>query len=929
VLRVEGEAGNFTVRLLKKPRYVVEEKCTACGTCAEYCPIFIKDEYNRGLDETKCIYVSYAQAVPACYTVDQNHCLFLNQHECRQCEQVCGPKAIDLDQEEEIVNLEVGSIILTPGLEEFDAKRKAEYGYGRYTNVMTSIEFERVLCASGPFMGHVQRPSDSKTPKRIAFLQCVGSRDISVGNPYCSGVCCMYAIKEAIVALEHEPDLKISIFHMDIRTQGKGFEEFYERGKQQGINFIRSKVTSIKELPDSKNLLVNYAAEDGRLEKQEFDMVVLSIGLEPAEMAEELSEVTGIKLNDYRFCQTSQLLPVNTSREGIFVAGAFQGPKDIPETVIQSSGAVALASSLLASKRGTLVEEQVFPDELFIGEEPRIGVFVCHCGVNIAGVIDVQEVKEYAKTLPNVVYTEQNFYSCSQDNQENIKNLIKEHNLNRVVVAACSPRTHEPLFQETLREAGLNKCLFEMANIRDQCSWVHMSEKEAATEKAKDLLRMAVAKAQRLSPLKDQTLPVIPKGLVIGGGVSGMTAALELARQGFECTLVEKEAELGGNFRNIHYTPDGSDPNQFLKDLQQRVTEHELIKVYTKTEIGAINGYIGNFKTTLVPKNGTETKEHEIEHGVIIVATGAEEFKTKEYLYRKDERVFTQSELEERIYQDTSFISNLNQVVMIQCVGSREKDRPYCSKLCCSKAIKNALKVKEINPSCEVAILYRDIRTYGFREDLYSDARKAGIIFVRYDLDSKPQVIQEEGNLRIETTDLILGEKLTLKTDLLVLSPAIISQQSEELSRLLKIPLTQDGFFLEAHVKLRPVDFAVDGVFLCGLAHFPKPVDESIVQAQAAAARAAIPLAKGKVEVEPIVSSVDEEACFGCGICEYLCPYNAIRVTQAAQGNKAETISASCKGCGVCATHCPKKAITMGRFTNEQIEAQIHAMVGG
>ena len=929
MLRVEGEAGNFAVRLLKKPRYVVEEKCTGCGTCAEYCPILIKDEYNLGLNQMKCIYVTYAQAVPACYTVDQNHCLFLNQNECRQCEQVCGPKAIDLDQQEEVVNLEVGSIILTPGLKEFDAKRKAEYGYGRFANVMTSIEFERVLCASGPFMGHIQRPSDSKTPKRIAFLQCVGSRDISVGNPYCSGVCCMYAIKEGIVALEHEPDLEISIFHMDIRTQGKGFEEFYERGKQQGINFIRSKVSSIKEIPDSNNLLVNYAAEDGKLEKQEFDMVVLSIGLESAEKAEELSEAMGIKLNDYRFCQTTELLPINTNREGIFVAGAFQGPKDIPETVTQSSGAAALASSLLASKRGTLVEEQSFPDELPIGEEPRIGVFVCHCGVNIAGVVDVQEVKEYAKSLPDVIYAEQNFYSCSQDNQENIKNLIKEHNLNRVVVTACSPRTHEPLFQETLREAGLNKCLFEMANIRDQCSWVHMQEKEAATEKAKDLLRMAVAKARRLSPLKDQTLPVIPKGLVIGGGIAGMTAALELAHQGFECALVEKEADLGGNFKNVRYTLDGSDPNKFLKDLQQKITENELIKVYTKTEIGAISGYIGNFKSTLVPQNGIEAKDLEIEHGVIIVATGAEEYKPKEYLYGKDERVFTQSELEERSYQDSSFLSNLNQVVMIQCVGSREKDRLYCSKLCCSKAIKNALKIKEINPSCEVTILYRDIRTYGFREDFYSAARKAGIIFIRYDLDSKPQVTQEEENLTIEVTDPILGEKLTLKTGLLVLSSAIIAQQSEELSRLLKIPLTQDGFFLEAHVKLRPVDFAVDGIFLCGLAHFPKPVDESIAQAAAAAARAAIPLAKGKVEVEPIVSSVDEDLCFGCGICEYLCPYNAIRVSKTTKGKKAETISASCKGCGVCASHCPKEAIIMGRFTNEQIEAQIHAMVGG
>jgi heterodisulfide reductase subunit A len=927
VERVDGEAGAFSVRLRKKPRYIIQEKCTACGTCAEYCPIQIRDDYNLGLDRVKCIYVPYAQAVPACYTVDQDHCLYLNLKECRQCEQACGTNAIDLDQQEEMVNLEVGSIILSPGLTEFNAKRKAEYGYGRFANVMTSIEFERVLCASGPFMGHIQRPSDKKTPKRIAFLQCVGSRDVTVGNPYCSSVCCMYAIKEAIVALEHEPGLELSIFYMDMRTQGKGFEEFYERGKQQGITFVRSKVSSLKEIPETKNLIVHYAEEDGTLKEQEFDLVVLSVGLEPAEKAQELASTMGISLNDYRFSHTNLFSPIKTTREGIFVAGAFQGPKDIPETVIQSSGSVASVSSLLASARGSLVEEHTYPEELPIEDDPRIGVFVCHCGINIAGVVDVQVVKEYARTLPNVVFAEQNYYSCSQDNQENIKNLIKEHNLNRVVVTACSPRTHEPLFQETLREAGLNKCLFEMANIRDQCSWVHMHEKEAATEKAKDLLRMAVAKANMLSPLKDQTIPVVPSGLVIGGGVAGMVAALKLAEQGFGCTLVEKDEELGGNFNKIHYMLDGSDPHQFLEELKRKVMNHEHIAVHTKTEIESIAGYIGNFKTALIAQNGKEAKALEIAHGVIVVATGAAEYKPSEYLYGRDERVVTQAELEEKMYADPSGTSSLKQVVMIQCVGSREKDRLYCSKLCCSKAIKNALTIKKLNPACEVAILYRDIRTYGFREDFYSKAREAGVLFIHYDLDSKPEVAQGEGALSVAVTDPVLGERLIFKPDALVLSPAIVSRENEEISRLLKIPLTQDGFFLEAHVKLRPVDFAVDGIFLCGLAHFPKPVDESIAQAAAAAARAAIPLAKGKVDVEPIVSSVDQADCFGCGICEYLCPYNAIRLVETEKGKKAETVSASCKGCGLCAAHCPKRTITMGRFTSQQIEAQIHAML--
>ncbi len=927
--KVAGEAGAFSARVRVRPRYVVPEKCTACGNCSDYCPISIRDDYNQGLQEVKCIYVPYAQAVPACYTVDPAHCLFLNQRECRQCEQACGTHAIDLDQQEQVLNLEVGAVILAPGLSEFNARRKAEYGYGRFANVMTSMEFERILCASGPSMGHIERPSDGRVPKRIAFLQCVGSRDLAVGNPYCSCVCCMYAIKESIVALEHEPNLEINIFYMDMRTQGKGFEEFYERGKAQGIGFIRSKVSSLKEAPGSKNLIIHYAEEDGTHREKEVDLVVLSIGLEPAKEAEELAQATGISLNEYRFSRTTEFSPLQTSREGIFVAGVFQGPKDIPETVTQASGSVASASGLLAPARGTLVAEQTYPAELPVAEKPRIGVFVCHCGINIAGVIDVGALKEYALTLPDVVFAEQNHYSCSQDNQVNMKNVIREHGLNRVVVTACSPRTHEPLFQETMREAGLNKCLFEMANIRDQCSWVHMKEKEAATEKAKDLLRMAVAKARMLAPLPEQTVPVTPRGLVIGGGVAGMTAALALADQGFECVLIEKEKELGGNFNKIHYTMEGGDTREFLQGLKERVASHERIEVLTSTEIESVEGYIGNFKTTLASHNGKESGPLTVEHGVVIVATGAAEYRPVEYGYGQDERVITQSEFEEKLYLDPASCASLKQVVMIQCVGSREKERPYCSKLCCSKAIKNALKIKELNPACEVAILYRDVRAYGFREDWYTRAREAGVIFIHYEPEHKPEVIIDGQQLQVSVTDPLLSETLAFSPDLLVLSTAVVAGENQKLSQLLKLPLTQDGFFLEAHVKLRPVDFAVDGVFLCGLAHFPKPVDESIAQASAAAARAAIPLAKGRVEVEPIVSWVDQTACFGCGICEYLCPFNAIRVAETDRGRKAETIAASCKGCGLCASHCPRRTISMGRFTSEQIEAQIHALLAG
>jgi heterodisulfide reductase subunit A len=927
---IEGVPGNFRCQVKRRARYVDREKCNACGTCVNYCPIEIKDSYNENLANVKCIYLLYPQAVPAYFAIDEKHCLYLSKKECTQCAEACGTDAINFKDKDEILTLEVGSIILAPGFEEFNAGLKAEYGYGRYPNVVTSIQFERIMCASGPYLGEVKRPSDGKHPKRVAFIQCVGSRDVQEGNPYCSTVCCTYAIKESIVVKEHDPSLQITIFFMDMRTMGKGFEQFYERGKKEfNLNFIRSKATKVKRVPETENLIVRYVNENGVKEEKEFDMVILSVGMEPCRGYQALADSLKINLNPYGFCETHEFTPLKTNREGIYVAGAYQSPKDIPESVMQASGAVALCSGLLSASRGTRVKEKVFPPEIDIsGEEPCIGVFVCHCGINIAGVVDVTEVTEYVRTLPNVAYAEENMYSCSQDSQVRIKELIKEHKLNRVIVAACTPRTHEPLFQETIREAGLNRCLFEMANIRDQNSWVHMHEKERATKKAKDLIRSAVSKARLLSALPEQKVKVTPRGLVIGGGIAGMTAALEIARQGYECYLVEKEKELGGNLRKLYFTLDGHDPQKFLNETIEKVQRDPRITVLTSTAVTGVSGYVGNFRTQLVRNENGSAQPMEIEHGVIVVATGAKEYKPEEYLYGKSSKVITQQELEEKLGTDPSQICTMKDIVMIQCVGSREPHRIYCSKLCCSKAIKNALKIKELNPDSNVYILYRDIRTYGFKEDAYNRARDAGVMFIRYDLEGKPEVKEGE-TLEIKVFDPILREDVLIKSDLLILSPAIVTEGNEELGKLLKVSLTDDKFFLEAHVKLRPVDFATDGIFLCGLAHSPKPLEESIVQAQAAAARAAIPLARGEVEVEPIVSSVDQELCFGCGICEYNCPYKAIRVVSTERGERAETITASCKGCGVCAARCPKQAINMGRYTYDQISAQIAAIAGG
>jgi heterodisulfide reductase subunit A-like polyferredoxin len=847
--------------------------------------------------------------------------------ECLQCVAACKAGAINHEMSEEIVELDVGSVILCPGLEEFDASLISNYGYKKYPNVVTSIEFERILSATGPYQGRLLRPSDNQLPQRIAWIQCVGSRDEVGGKGYCSSVCCTYAIKEAIVAKEHSSTpLDETIFFMDMRTCGKDFDRYYERAKgEQGIRFTRSKIYGVSEVDGTGDLAIKYVTEDGKVTHEDFNLVVLSVGFEPSPQVIDLGKKLGIQLNKYGFCSTSPFTPVESSKPGIFVCGAFSGPKDIPETVMQASGAAAKSAALLAPARNTLVKEKEYPPEIEVSEQDaRIGVFICHCGINIGGVVNVPEVKEYVATLPNVVFADENLYTCSQDTQERIKQMIEEHHLNRVVVASCTPRTHEPLFQETIREAGLNRYLFEMANIRDQCSWVHRDHPEEATEKAKDLVKMAVAKARLIHPLKELTIPVIQKGLIIGGGIAGMIAALELADQGFECFLIERGEELGGNLRKLYYTLEGLDTQQFLQKTLKRVEQNKLIHIFRDTHIKEISGYIGNFATT-IKRNG-QAEEEVLQHGVIIVATGGEEYKPSEYLYGKHNQVLTQQELEQKIATGELKGEDVNNVVMIQCVGSRDNERPYCSKVCCSQAIKNALKIKELNPSCNIYILYKDMRTYGFREEFYGQARSQGVLFIRYDDENKPEVVSENGRLRVGVRDPILNEGLVIDAELVALSAAIIPTKNDELARMLKVPLNEDGFFLEAHVKLRPVDFATDGIFVCGLAHSPKPIDESISQAIAAVGRAAIPLSKGYVSVEPIVSRVDEEKCIGCGLCESLCAFNAIRLKSTPSGNKAENIPASCKGCGLCAASCPQQAITMHHFTDDEMMAEINAL---
>lgn len=934
---LEGKAGNFTVTVRQRPRYIDMDKCIACGVCAEKCPYKTDDEFNEGLNKRKAAYVKYPQAVPLKYAIDPDRCIYFKPDKkgklgrCRACEKFCPAGAVDFDQTGQEHKIAVGAVILAPGFKAYDPHLYESYGYGKFNNVITSLEFERILSASGPFEGHLVRPSDLQPPQKIAWLQCVGSRDTRAGaHGYCSGVCCMYAIKEAVIAKEHAgASLDTAIFFMDMRTYGKDFERYYNRAqKEAGVRFIRSRIHSISLVnPESQDLKLEWVEENGAKRQEIFNLVVLSVGMEVDDQLRQLAAKLGVALDADGFAQTGSFAPVATSQPGIFVCGAISGPKDIPHSVMEASAASAASASLLSPARQTLVQEKTYPPENPVeGQEPRIGVFVCHCGINIAGVVDVPAVRDYAQTLPRVAYVADNLFSCSEDTQKLIVEAIRENNLNRVVVAACTPRTHEPLFQETIREAGLNPYLFEFANIRDQDSWVHQQEPDKATEKAKDLVRMAVAKAALLEPLQPIHLDISQNALVIGGGLAGMNAALNLADQGLFTYLVEQKDELGGHARKLKHTWKGEDVGAYLRDLSQRVLNHDHIEVLTGAEITQVSGFVGNFDTTV----RCQGSERQLRHGVAILATGAHSLKPEEYLYGQNDRVTRWHDLDKRLAEQPQLLDDAEGIAFIQCVGSREPERPYCSKICCTASVAQAIALKKQKPELNVYILYRDLRTYGPREELYRQARELGVLFIRYHREDKPvvetTVINGKEKLLITVKDHILDRVLKIPVDYLNLATAIIPRGLDTLAKFFKVPLNDDGFFLEAHMKLRPVDFATDGVFVCGLAHYPKPIEESVAQAQAAAARAARVLTRGFVEVEPVVSVVDEYLCIGCGLCEASCPFSAIRLIQVpGKGYRAENIPASCKGCGVCAAACPQRAIDILHFRDRQLLAVIHA----
>jgi len=926
---LRGTQGNFTATIKKKPRYVDVDLCTGCAECVEKCPVTVEDNFNQGIDERSAIFKFQDQAVPNVVTIDADNCLKLTKGVCGLCEKTCDKGAINYDQKPETIDLDVASVVFAAGYDAFSGNIVSEYGYANYDNVITSLEYERYLSASGPTGGHVVRPSDGKEAEKIAFLHCAGSRDIRSDTNYCSSVCCMYSIKQSLITKEHLKEADLDLYYMDIRAYGKGFERYYNMADgTDGINFIRNRIAEIEKDKETDQIIIKSLDQEDNIKEENYDLVILSVGLKPNEEVSQMMKNLKIRVNKFGFADVDEVNPLKTSRAGVYASGVITGPKDIPESVIQASGSAVLAaqdafkSDLTQGEKETQSTKNEEEYRFVDNERIKTGVFVCDCGTNIAGVIDVADVTKRAEDLPFVEHAEEVRYLCSSDGQDLIGQRIEEKGLNRIVVASCTPRTHEPLFQKAIARAGLNPYLMIMTNIRDQDSWVHREEEAKATEKAFDLIKGAAAKARKAHSLNREKIEKIDNAFVIGGGVSGMTSALELADLGFQTYLIEKDSQLGGNANKLLLTMDGKPIVNYIDDLKEKVENHPLLDIYTDHNIEQIEGYVGNYKFNISSKQNGDKKE--LEGGVVIVATGADELVTDEYLAQESEKVISQLDLEDMM-KNINISKEIDSISMIQCVGSREEGREYCSRVCCTQAVNNAIFIKERYPDIDIKIFYREMRTYGLYEDRYREARQLGVDFIRYEVENKPEVKDSAEGLTISYEEPVTKKKVTEKTDLLVLAKAMTPGDSnEKLSKALKVPLNEDEFFLEAHVKLRPVDFATDGVFLTGLAHGPKNLGESIGQSRAAASRAAAVLTKDYLLTEAMVSTVNSNLCSACGTCEDVCAFKAIEVNQ--EKGTAEVNTVLCKGCGNCAAVCRSHAVELEGFTNQQLLDEMSAL---
>lgn len=907
LISLTGTPGNFQAGVKIKARGVISERCTACGLCAGVCPVEVGDEFDRSMQKRKAIYVRNPQAIPNVYTIDYEKCT-----RCGKCVEICPTKAVVLDMPDENRELNVGAVIVATGLNEFDASQMGQYGYGRYANVLTNIELERMLADAGPTGGQLRRSSDGKTPEKIAILQCVGSRDTERG--YCSEVCCMYALKEAMLMREKYPDSEVTIYYMDLRAFGKDYYRYHLQAKEMGVGFERSRVSRIRENPRTKNLYLLASSENGDSINAEYDMVVLSTAQCPSPGIAELSKVLDIKTNEWGFVSTPDFAPARTSRDGIFVGGFAAGPVDISETVIQSGAAACEAATLLGGQARQAVGEA----KPMKPEEPRIAVFICRCGQEISSVVDIPEIEKYVRNLTGVVHVEDMPFPCLPETLEQVKKSVTASQANRVIMAACTPYHYHRLFSDELAKVGIGASAWQLVNFREQLAWVHKDSPAVANGKARHMLSMAAARLAEQEPLRTPKAKIVGSCLVVGGGVSGLVSALSLSRQGLDVTLVEKTKELGGSSRNLHYDFTAT-PQAYLKDTIEKVMSDPRIKVVLNTEPTKIIGHAGHFRTSLKSTDGTTS---EIEHGAVIVATGARDYKPTEYLYSQDKRVITQSELQKRLSEGK--LGKPETIVMIQCVGSRNEAHPYCNRSCCSAAITNALKIKEQSPETQVFILNRDIMSYGFRELYYKQAREAGVLFHRFEQGNEPKVSVGSISLAVELSDPVLPGKLEIEAEFVVLSTGVVAgDNNPALAKMLDVELTPDGFFKEIDTKFRPVDALKDGIFITGSASAPRNFAEKIIEAQSAAQRAATILTRPQLESGGIISEVDSRRCSCCGLCVEACPFDARSLD--ADEKTAVVEEVLCQGCGICASVCPNSAAKLRTLKDKQVFSMIDA----
>jgi heterodisulfide reductase subunit A len=908
---VSGGPGAFDVRLRLRSRFVTDE-CTRCGDCVQACPVPLPNEYDSGMATRKAIYTPIPQAVPGAYVIDLDTCLNdpPNYLPCNHCSDVCPPKAIDfLMPKETFLTREVGSIIVAVGYDSFDPRLMDEYGYGKHPDILTALEFERLINSAGPTGGEIIKPSNGEHPQNILFVLCVGSRDQRHFR-YCSRFCCMYSIKHAYQAVDHKIP-EVAVMYMDVRAYGKGFDGFWMRTQEAGASFIRGRPSRI--CPNGNGAIrVDYEdALEMRRRAVDYDMVVLATAVTPPEGLVDLSNRLGIELDADGFIRSMEAESglIATTRPGIYAAGCVSGPKDIPDSVAEGSGAASLALGHLTTKYWP---EPPVIEPIEDIEHPKVGVFVCHCGNNIAGVIDVEEVVKRTRSLPDVVHVSSQMFSCAGNTQAEIEEAIKSEGINRVVIAACSPKTHESIFRGVMLRSGLNPFLLEMSNIRNMDSWVHKNEKEAATTKAVDMVSMAVEKARRLEPLEISELPLTQSALVIGGGIAGVTAALALDDQGFETHLVEQNDRLGGLLTELdEISPAGLSADELIK-VKVRELKKSGVHLHLGNRVDTIGGFVGNFHAKL-----TDGKDLDI--GAIVVATGAGAHQPAHFGWGSDPSVITNLELE-HLLKDGKI--EAERVTFVACVGSRQGD-VGCSRYCCTSMIAQAHRLRKMGK--KVRVLYKDVRTYSRQaEELYETAMRDGVQFFRFDMDSPPQEAISYRDGTVSLYDHLLGAEVDIPTDLLVLVVGMEPRQ-DDLADQLKLARSEDGFYMELHPKLGPAETASQGIYLAGTAQSAKDVRESMAQALAASGKVGALLSRGIIEKEPLTAQLHSELCNGCMRCVKVCPYSAIEQIGKPGEGTIRILDAVCMGCGNCAAECNFNAIEMPYFTTDQILAQVDA----